>query len=242
MNELKVAQFGTDVGKGVIDALAGDAEDLSGATGARHGGFEDVGKVVEGDVARAATEHQVSMRLDAFGGEGKGFGVFLDGALFLFFGVGHRGGIDDHDVPALLGRSKERKNIGTEGLMEIRGEMIEQPIVVCCVDGSLGDIDAEDLGGSAATSINGKSAGVAEKIENAQALAEFSDVLAIFALIEEKSRLLAFEDVHKKGDTEFADGDRGDILGGRSLFGVEKFGGVVKSRFVENGVDLRVFA
>ena len=48
-------------------------------------------------MARAATEHQVSMRFDAFGGEGKGFALFavkggIDGVV-IFFQAFAEGGV-----------------------------------------------------------------------------------------------------------------------------------------------------
>lgn len=209
MNEFEVAKFGADMRERMVDALSRDAKYLGGATRARHGGFDDAEEVIKRDVAGAATEHQVSVGYNALGGKCEGFGVFLDGAFFVFFGVGHGGGIDDHDIPTFLWSGEKVEDISAKGLVEMFGEIIAQPVLVCGIDGCLGDIDAHHLGCSPTSRIHGESACVAKEIEDAQALAHLAQVLAVFALIEEKAGLLAFEDIDQEGHAQLADRDGG---------------------------------
>src|SRR4051812_911258 len=69
--------------------------------------------------------------------------------------------------------------------------MVEFEIAIRAGEGVRADIEVRDAAGAAASRVNGKAAGETERIENVAPMREGFDVLAIFALIEKKSGLLA---------------------------------------------------
>jgi hypothetical protein len=76
-----------------------------------------------------------------------------------------------------------------------RVEIVESERFLGGCVGGVGDIDGGDVTGAAEGSGAGKSAGVAEEIENAKPFAHGANASSVLSLIEESSGLLAVDEV-----------------------------------------------